>query len=122
MILAADYPLLEILATMAFFFLWMCWIWTLVIVLTDVFGRSTFSGGKKALWSVFVIFLPFLGVICYLAAHGDDMGERSSLGTRRGSAGAPSAADEIAGAKRLLDSGAISDAEYVQLKQRALAG
>jgi Phospholipase_D-nuclease N-terminal len=117
MILAADYPLLEILATVVFFFLWVCWFWTLVVVLSDVFGRSDLSGGGKAGWTLFVIFLPFLGVLVYLIAHGGEMGERSA---RRASAGG-GAAGQIAEAKRLLDTGAIDAAEYEQLKSAALA-
>ena len=66
MIIAADYPLLEILATMAFFFLWVTWVWTLVVVLSDVFGRSDLSGWAKAGWTLLVIFLPLIGVLVYM--------------------------------------------------------
>jgi hypothetical protein len=120
MILAAEYPLLEILATMVVFFLWLTWIWLVVIVLSDVFGRSDLSGWGKAGWVLFVIFLPFLGMLWYVGSHGKEMGERriAAAGGRGRAAGA---ADEIAQAKGLLDSGAITEAEYSQLKVKALA-
>ncbi|MEA2179922.1 MAG: hypothetical protein QOG77_3219 [Solirubrobacteraceae bacterium] len=118
-IIAADYPLLEILATMVFFFLWVVWIWTLVVVLTDVFARSGLSGWGKAAWTFFVIFLPFLGVLTYLVKHGDAMGQRAAQRTGRGP-GRRGAADEIADAKHLLDTGAIDEVEYTQLKQKVL--
>jgi hypothetical protein len=76
MILAADYPFLEILSTMFIFFLWLIWIWTLVIILSDVFGRQELSGWGKAGWTAFLIFIPWIGVLVYLIAHGKDMGER----------------------------------------------
>ena len=130
MVIAADYPFLDILWTMILFFFWIAWIWMLVIIISDVF-RSDSSGFAKALWCVFLIFLPFLGALIYLIAHGSEMGERrmrdmqksqaqfdtyvKSVATESG------AASEIEKAKSLLDSGAITQDEFASLKAKALA-
>jgi Phospholipase_D-nuclease N-terminal/Short C-terminal domain len=128
--LAADYPFMDVFWTMVIFFCWVAWIWTLVIVLSDVFGRSDLSGWGKAVWTLFLVFLPFLGVLVYLVAHGSDLGERR-IGRAEGTYGrhdrphaAPAAGDgataQIAQAKHLLDSGAITQVEFDQLKAKAL--
>ncbi|WP_028063242.1 SHOCT domain-containing protein [Solirubrobacter soli] len=133
MALAADYPFLDILWTMILFFFWIAWIWVLIIILSDVFRRDM-SGFLKAAWIVFLIFLPFLGVLVYLIANGSGMSERRmqdmqasqkqfdtyvrSVATDGGGGGA---AGEIAKAKELLDSGAITEAEFASLKAKALA-
>jgi hypothetical protein len=130
--IAADYPFLELVGTMAVFFLWVIWFWTLIIVLSDVFRRRDLSGGGKAGWTLFVIFLPFLGLLCYLIAHGDGLGERREADSRAALAargyepvtnGSPNggAAAEIAKAKSLLDAGTITQAEFDGLKAKALA-
>jgi hypothetical protein len=128
--IAADYPFLEIFWTMILFFAWVAWIWTLVMVLSDVF-RADRSGWAKAGWTLFVIVVPFLGVLTYLIAHGTEMGERRAQdlgiaydranGRNGGTSAGGGAASEIAEAKRLLDSGAIDAAEFAQLKSKALA-
>jgi hypothetical protein len=114
---------------MVIFFCWVAWIWILILVLSDVFGRDDLSGWGKAGWTLFVVVLPFLGVLIYLIAHGSDMGERrmrrfdAEYEAHRGRAPAAGdgAASQIADAKRLLDSGAITQAEFDQLKAKALA-
>ena len=127
--IAADYPFMEILWTMILFFAWLAWIWTLVMVLSDVF-RSDASGWSKAAWTLLVVIVPFLGVFAYLIAHGNEMGERrardfgAAMDRQNGRYAAPAgsgAASEIAEAKRLLDSGAIDAAEYEKLKGKVLA-
>jgi hypothetical protein len=131
MILAADYPFLDVFWTMLVFFCWVIWIWILVMVLSDVFRRDDLSGWGKAGWTLFTIVLPFLGVLIYLIAHGKDMGERrirdaqmqrsqidEHIRSVAGSSGG--AASEIASAKQLLDSGAIDEAEFAHLKRKAL--
>src|SRR3954452_10526514 len=75
MIIAADYPFLDILWTMIIFFAWVAWIWIAVSVLTDVYRRHDLSGWGKAGWTVLVIVAPFLGVTVFLVAHGMDMCE-----------------------------------------------
>jgi Phospholipase_D-nuclease N-terminal/Short C-terminal domain len=127
---ATDYPFLDVFWTMIIFFLWVIWIWFLIIILTDVFRRHDVGGGKKALWCLFIIFLPFLGALSYLIVNGQGMAERRDRDMQtarsqtddyiRSVAGGP--AGEIEKAKQLLDSGAISADEYAALKAKALAG
>jgi hypothetical protein len=131
MILAADYPFLNILWTMIIFFAWVIWIWAVITVLGDVFRRHDLSGWGKAGWTLLIIVLPFLGVLIYLGGHGKGMAERNAEAVHaqhaavdhriREAAGKGGPAGEIANAKALLDSGAISQAEFDQLKQKALA-
>ena len=129
--IAADYPFLNILWSMIIFFLWVAWIWILILILSDVFRRRDLSGWGKAGWTVFVIVLPFLGVLIYLIAESDGMAERRTQdeqGQRaqmddyvRSVAGSGGAAAEIDKAKQLLDSGAINQTEFEALKAKALA-
>ena len=134
MVLAADYPFLDILGTMLIFFAWVIWFWILIRVFADVFRRHDISGWGKAAWILFTVFLPFLGVLVYLIAHGQDMGKRdieqaraqqSAVDDYIKSVAAPGggggAASEIANAKSLLDSGAITQAEFDSLKAKALS-
>jgi Phospholipase_D-nuclease N-terminal/Short C-terminal domain len=130
--IAADYPFMDIVWTMIIFFFWVLWIWTLVMILSDVFRRDDFSGWAKAAWTLFIVVLPLLGVLIYLGVHGSDMGERRNRDMQAmldranvqsgGSVPAQGngAAAEIAKAKSLLDSGAIDQAEYAKLKSRVL--
>jgi hypothetical protein len=79
MVLAdSSYPLLNIFWSMFIFFLWVIWIWVLIWVFIDIFRNHDLSGGAKALWFVFVLFIPLIGVLVYLIAHGGSMGERSA--------------------------------------------
>ena len=75
--LAADYPFLDILWTMFIFFLFIIWIWILITVFADIFRRRDIGGGSKALWIIFVIVLPYLGVLVYLIANHDGMADRN---------------------------------------------
>ena len=132
MVVAASYPFLDVLWTMLIFFLWVMWFWILIVVLGDMFSRHDISGWSKAGWAVFVLFLPFLGVLVYLGVNGSGMAERRVKDVRqsqaqtdeyiRSVAGSGGAAAEIDRAKQLLDSGAIDAQEFATLKQRALAG
>ena len=135
MVFAADYPFLDVFWTMIIFFCWVIWIWMLVVILTDVFRRDDKSGWGKALWVVFLIVLPFLGVLVYLIANSSGMAERNARQAKAsqaefddyvrsvaaGGEGGGGAATEIAKAKELLDSGAIDQDEFNRLKARALA-
>jgi Phospholipase_D-nuclease N-terminal len=76
MSLATAYPFLSIFWTMMIFVFWVIWIWIVIMVLVDVFHRSDLSGWVKAGWTVFVIVLPYLGVLIYLIANGTGMAER----------------------------------------------
>ena len=127
--LAADYPFLDVLWTMFIFFLFIIWIWILITVFADIFRRKDASGFTKAAWIVFVILLPYLGVLIYLIAEHNGMADRSEAQMRQikaqqddyiKSVAGSSPADQIAQAKSLLDSGAISQAEFDALKAKAL--
>jgi putative oligomerization/nucleic acid binding protein/phospholipase D-like protein len=125
-VLAADYPFLDVMWTMLVFFLWVIWFWLLITVFSDVFRRHDISGGMKALWLIFVIVLPYLGVFIYLISQSKSMAERNMKQVEaqqqyiREVAGGGAAA-EIEKAKALLDSGAITQAEFDAIKAKALA-
>jgi hypothetical protein len=132
MIFAADYPFLDVLWTMIIFFCWVAWIWLLIVIFSDLFRRDL-SGWAKAAWIVFLIVLPFLGVLIYVIANGKEMTERRVRDAAASQAqienhirsvatsGDGGAAGEIQRAKELLDSGAITQQEFEQLKAKALA-
>jgi Short C-terminal domain/Phospholipase_D-nuclease N-terminal len=132
MVVAADYPFLDVLWTMLIFFLWIMWFWLLIKVFADVFRRRDLSGWGKTGWLILVIFLPFLGVFIYLISQGDQMAQRDLDAARASQAqfdqyvqdvaGSSGPAGEIERAKALLDSGAITQAEFEAIKQKALAG
>jgi hypothetical protein len=127
---ASNYPFLNIFWTILIFFAWVVWIWIAVTVLVDVFRRRDLSGLAKAAWVVFVIVLPFLGVLIYLISNHDGMAERSGKEAEasqaqfddyvRKAAGTGGPASEIEKAKQLLDSGAISQAEFDAIKAKAI--
>jgi hypothetical protein len=128
---AADYPFLDVLWTLLIFFLWVMWFWLLIIIIGDVFRRRDIGGGKKTIWLIFILFVPFIGVLAYVLANSDGMAERNLERARkdqaqfdtyvRETAGSGGAAAEIDKAKQLLDSGAISQAEFDAIKAKALA-
>ena len=79
MILAdSSYPLLNIFWSMLFFFLCVIWIWILIMVFIDIFRSHDLSGVAKAVWFVFVLFIPLIGVLVYLIVRGGSMGERAA--------------------------------------------
>jgi general stress protein CsbA len=133
-IFAADYPFIDVLWSMIIFFAWVIWIWMMILILSDVFRRRDISGWAKAAWVVFLIILPFLGVLVYLIAQHEGMTQRSEDAAKSqkaqfddyvrsvntGSGGG--AAAEIDKAKQLLDSGAITPDEFASLKAKALTG
>jgi hypothetical protein len=129
MVLAADYPFLNILWSMIIFFAWVVWIWMMIVILGDVFRRRDIGGWTKAVWVVFMIVLPFLGVLVYLIAQHDGMAQRQADAAKaadkqmgdyvRSVAGG--ATEEIAKAKKLYDDGTINQAEFEALKTNALA-
>ena len=132
MILAADYPFIDILWSMIIFFAWVVWIWMMILILGDVFRRRDTSGWAKAGWVVFMLVLPFLGVLVYLIVNHDGMADRSAQASNRQkeqfddyvrsvNASGGGAASEIDKAKGLLDTGAITPDEYAALKAKVLA-
>ena len=129
--LAASYPFLDVLWTMFIFFLWIIWFWLLFTVFIDIFRRHDISGGKKTLWIIFAIVLPYLGVFIYLITQNEGITQRNIDRAQtdkaqfddyvRTTAGSGGPAAEIERAKGLLDSGAITQAEFDSIKQKALA-
>jgi Short C-terminal domain/Phospholipase_D-nuclease N-terminal len=114
---------------MILFFAWVAWIWIVITVFIDLFRRDDIGGWGKAGWVVFVIVLPFLGVLVYLIAQHEGMRERSVREARSEQAAfdqyvretAGGSAAEIAKAKELLEAGTISQAEFDAIKAKALA-
>jgi hypothetical protein len=129
LIAEADFPFLEVLWSMIIFFAWVIYIWVAITVLMDVLRRHDIGGGGKALWVVFVIVLPFVGILAYLVSQHDGMRDRSVKEVKAQQAAfdeyvrerAGGSATEIAKAKALLDSGAITQAEFDALKAKALS-
>ncbi|MFB3049785.1 MAG: SHOCT domain-containing protein [Acidimicrobiia bacterium] len=123
-------PLFDLFWSMLWIFLFIIWIWLLISVFIDIF-RNDISGWGKALWVIFVIVLPFLGVLIYLIVHGDDMQERAmnrAAGQQAAQAayiqdvaGSGSTADELEKLKGLHDRGVLTDDEFAAQKQKVLA-
>ena len=126
----ATYTFGDVMWTMFVFFAWILFFWMLFGVFGDLFSRHDISGWAKAGWTVFVIILPFLGIFVYLISQGKAMGERAQQRAQAQqtqmddyvrSVASGSATEEIAKGKQLLESGAITQTEFDQLKAKALA-
>ncbi|MDQ0988317.1 SHOCT domain-containing protein [Streptomyces sp. V2I9] len=132
-----DYPLLNLFLTMLYLFLWVMWFFLLFKVITDLFRDHSLNGWAKAGWLIFVIVLPYLGVLVYLIARGRSMRERDekaasdseaafrsyvrqAAGTQDGSGGS-SHVDDLAKLAELKDRGAINAEEYERAKAKILA-
>src|ERR1700678_3526047 len=128
--LASSYPVLDAFLTILFFFLFIIWIWLLITVFMDVFRSHDMSGWAKALWVIFIIILPFLGVFVYLIARGGKMHERAAAQAAqqqkafddyvKKAAGSESSADQLAKLADLRKQGTITDAEFEAQKQKIL--
>jgi hypothetical protein len=132
--LATDYPLLNLFWTMIEIFFFVIWIWILITVLIDVFRSHDLSGWAKALWLVFIVFLPLLGVLIYLIARGGSMHERAVQAAQAQDAalkqyvqsvaatsGGTSTADELAKLADLRDKGVITADQFEAQKAKLLA-
>jgi hypothetical protein len=133
--LLAEFGTGEVLWSMLWFFLIFIWIWIFITVVADIFRSSDLGGGAKALWLLFCIFLPYLGVFVYLIARGGSMQQRQ-LDTMKAheeatrqyiqSVAAPAAgassAEELARLADLKEKGVIDDAEFAALKAKAISG
>jgi len=129
----SSYPLLNIFWTMVEFFLWVVWIWIWIMVFIDIFRSHDLSGWAKALWFVFVLFIPLIGVLVYLIARGGKMHERAARQARQQDAEArayiqqaaasspASSADQLAKLADLRDRGVITAAEFEHEKAKVLA-
>lgn len=131
--LLAQFGTGQVLWSLIWFTLLFIWIWMLIAVFSDIFSSPDLGGWSKALWSIFVIALPYLGVFVYLIARGHKMSEHALEAARRQEAmqreyiqsvaggGAGNAADQIAKAAQLRDQGVITEAEFQALKAKALS-
>lgn len=132
--IAADYPFLNVLWSMLIFMAFILWIWLAITCFSDVFRRRDWGGGVKALWVIFIIVAPYLGVLLYLIISHDGMAERNIEAADQmqqafddrvreaAQTGGGGSAAEIEKAHGLLQSGAIDQAEFDRLKAKALAG
>jgi hypothetical protein len=125
-VLATSYPAGGIFLTMLWFFLFVIWIWILIAIISDLFRRHDTSGWAKAAWLIFLIIIPYLGVLVYLIFEHKGMAERNIKQVQgqfddyvKSVAGGP--ATEIANAQALLDKGTITQAEFDTIKAKALA-
>ena len=132
MILASNsYPFLEVFWTLLIFFAFIIWLWILFTVFTDIFRRHDTSGFVKVIWIIFIIIIPYFGSFIYLIVEHKGMTERAIEAQKQAQAqfddyvksvaGAGDPTEQIGKAKQLLDSGTITQAEFDQIKQKALA-
>jgi ABC-type multidrug transport system fused ATPase/permease subunit len=128
----SSYPLLGVFWSMLEFFLWVIWIWILIMVFIDIFRSRDLSGGAKALWFLFVLFIPLIGVLVYLIARGSKMHERAVRQAQQqdqqlrayvqDAAGSQSSADQLGKLADLRDKGVISAEEFEREKAKVLSG
>ena len=127
----ANYTFGEVMWSFLVFFAWVIWFWLLITVFADLFRRHDISGWGKTGWIILVILIPYFGVFIYLIAEHEGMAKRNIASAQQSqqqfddyvknvaSTGDP--ASQIADAKKLLDSGAITQEEFEALKKKALA-
>ncbi|MBX3312837.1 MAG: SHOCT domain-containing protein [Actinobacteria bacterium] len=131
MVLAYDFPLLSALLVVTFFFLWIAWIIVLFRTVVDVFRSQDMSGFAKAFWLLFIIVIPWLGVLIYLIANGDKMAEREVQDVkdrdaafrsyvRDAAGGGQTAAAELAQLADLRDRGVLSEDEFQSQKAKLI--
>jgi hypothetical protein len=131
--IASSYPILDAFLTMLYFFLFIIWIWLLITVFIDIFRSRDMGGGAKALWVIFVIILPFLGVFVYLIARGGKMHERAAAEAAQqqqafdayvrqtAGSGGEDTASQLSKLADLKAQGVITDAEFEAQKAKVLA-
>jgi hypothetical protein len=131
--LLAEFGTGQVFWSMLWFFMFFIWIWLLISLFGDIFRSSDLSGGAKAMWTIFIIILPFLGVLVYLIVRGNSMQDRAlkdaasqeaqfkSYVQSVASTSGGGAADELAKLADLRDKGVISPAEFDAAKAKALA-
>ena len=130
---SSSYPLLNIFWSMFIFFLWVIWIWILIWIFIDIFRSNDLSGWAKALWFLFVLFIPLIGMLVYLIARGGSMHERATQQAQQedaefrsyvqqAAASSPaSTADQLAKLADLRDRGVISAEDFEREKAKVLA-
>jgi hypothetical protein len=127
----SSYPLLSVFWTMVEFFLWVIWIWILIMVFIDIFRSRDLGGGAKALWFLFVLFIPLIGVLVYLIARGGSMHERAVRQAQQqdqefrayvqDAAGSQTSAEQLGKLADLRDRGVISAEEFEREKAKVLS-
>ncbi|MFJ8025190.1 SHOCT domain-containing protein [Streptomyces sp. NPDC096311] len=133
MYLAYDYPLLSVFWSMLWFFLWIMWFILLFRIIIDIFRDDELGGWAKAGWLLFVILLPFLGVLVYVIARGKNMGRREvhqaraqqeafDSYIRQAAGGGTSSVDELAKLSEIRARGDITDEEFRRAKELVLSG
>lgn len=130
MLLAAEFGLGQMLWSIMWFFLFVMWIWLVFSIFADIIRSQDQSGWAKALWTIVILFVPFLGVFIYLLVNGDKMNARANRAAQeqqdamqsyiRNAAGSGGTADELARLADLHSSGSLSDDEYDAAKAKAL--
>lgn len=130
--LAAEYPFLEVLGSILVFVGFIMWFWLAAMCFGDIFRRRDIGGFAKAVWIVLIIFLPLLGVLIYLIVYHGGIAERTARSAEaaqaafdqhvRDAAGKGGPATEIDTARKLLEAGTITEAEFEAVKARALTG
>lgn len=126
-----DFGLWDVFLSMFWFMLLFAWIWMIIAIFGDIFRDRSLSGGAKALWTVFLIFLPWIGALAYLIARGESMNQRTAQVAQdqeasfrsyvQNAAGTTSPADELKKLAELRDSGAITTADFETAKAKVLA-
>ncbi len=130
MVLGSSYPLLDLFWTMLEFFLFFIWIWLMIMIFIDIFRSHDMGGFAKALWVIFIIILPFLGILVYLIARGSGMHERAAKQAEqqqrafdsyvKKAAGTESSADQLATLSSLHDQGKLSDDDFAKAKAKII--
>ena len=128
---SSGYPALNVFWSIIEIFLWVLWFWILIMIFIDIFRSSDLSGWGKALWFIFVLFIPLIGVLVYLIVRGHSMQERSMRQAQQQdqqfreyvqqAAGSPSTADELSKLAGLRDQGVITAAEFEREKSKILS-
>lgn len=126
-----DFGFWDVIASMFWFMLLIAWIWLLIAILGDIFRDRELGGGAKAMWTLFLIFLPWLGALLYLIVRGKSMNDRSMQAAQESdarfrsyvqdAAGHTSTADELRKLAELRDSGVITPEDYEQAKSKVLS-
>jgi ABC-type multidrug transport system fused ATPase/permease subunit len=129
-VLAYTYPLFDLMGTMLGFFLFIIWFWLLIIIFSDIFRSRDMGGWAKALWVLFIIILPFLGILVYLIARGGKMHERAEQAAQaqqkafdeyvKKAAGSGDTASQLKDLSELKDKGVINQQEFDQQKAKIL--
>ena len=123
------FGLWDVIVSTFWFMLLFAWIWMIIAILSDIFRDRTLSGGSKALWTLFIVLIPWLGALVYIFARGDSMNERTHQAAldqqaqMRAYVGAPASnvSDELRGLAELRDSGVLTPAEYEAAKAKVLS-